>query len=289
MLTCPVCFNSTARVLRQDSVHQGNFFMVCGCCGHGYCSKPFADQPDTPETLNQNAFYGPEGAPLSEYGQLLANTHKPSADYFCKRFRNYSSGKAFLEIGCGPGTFLKYASQHTDFLLHGNEISPKASQYTREILKIPVTDKAFTKELYLPQTFDMVFLSHVIEHIPDVQTLVRDIHAICNPGAIVGIACPNHHSLTAGLKRRIFYPLRKTAEYGHLHWPLHLHGFSPSSLQWLMKQAGFSPVEVATWSRVQRVYPQSLLSADSILLPVFIAEYLLGRGNLITAFFRKHG
>jgi len=287
MLTCPVCCSTTVRSLRHDSFHPDNVFMLCGRCGHGFCSKPFTDQPDTSVTLNQNAFYGPEGTPLAEYGQLLANTHKPSADYFCKQFKKYASGKSFLEIGCGPGPFLKYASQHTDFLLHGNEISPKASQYTRDILKIPVTDKAFTKELYLPHTFDMVFLSHVIEHIPDVQTFVKDIYAICNPRAIVGIACPNHHSLTAGLKRKLFYPLKKTHEFGHIYWPIHLHGFSPSSLQWLMKQAGFSPVEVATWSRVQRVYPQPFRSADSLLIPVFIAEYLLGRGNLITAFFRK--
>ena len=150
-----------------------------------------------------------------------------------------------------------------------------------------MTGKAFTKELYLPQTFDMIFLNHVIEHIPDLHTFVRDIHAVCNPQAIVGIVCPNHHSLTAGLKKKIFYPLRKTTEFGHIHWPMHLHGFSPSSLTRLLKDAGFSPVEVTTWSKVQRVYPHSLNLSDRLLFPVFVAEYVLGRGNLIVAFFKK--
>ena len=288
MPICPICFNPAVHPQGRDALVPDNIFCACRRCGHGFCSKPFEDLQKVPEKFNQDSFYGAEGAPLSEFGKLLAMVHQRSASQYCRHFQKYASGKSFLEIGCGPGSFLKYATQHTDFLLHGNEISLKAAHYTRDALHIPVTDKAFSKELYLPQTFDMVFSSHVIEHIPDVQTFVRDIHAVCNPHAVVGIVCPNHNSLTSVLKRSLFYPLRKTHEFGHLHWPMHLHGFSPSSLKWLMGHAGFSPVYMTTWSKAQRVSPEPLNFAGRLLFPVFVAEYLVGRGNLIVAFFKKN-
>ena len=287
MSVCPICFSPDVRQQGRDLLFEDNVFMVCTRCGHGFCSKPFEDFQDSPEKYNQDVFYGAEGTPLSEYGEFLSNIPISAANQYCKLFLKYTSGKSFLEIGCGPGAFLKYLAQHSDFILHGNEISPKACQYAHDDLHIPMTNQAFTKELYLPQTFDMVFLCQVIEHIPDVQTFVRDIHAVCNPHAIVGVVCPNHYSLTSGLKRKLFYPFRKTHEFGQLCWPMHLQGFSLSSLKWLMVNAGFSPVYVATLSRSQRAYPFPLTRSDKLLFPVFVAEYLLGRGNIIIAYFQK--
>ena len=104
MSMCPICFNTSLRSLRQDFLHGDNFFMSCRNCGHGFCSKSLADYQDTSEQLNQNLFYDIQ---LSEYEKVPMNLSQRSADQWCKLFQKYASGKSLLEIGCGPGTFLK--------------------------------------------------------------------------------------------------------------------------------------------------------------------------------------
>ena len=284
---CPVCFNASTRAARRDALTRDNFFMFCGRCKHGFCSKPaFTSRQNSAEKFNQNAFYGAEDAPMKTYYDPNETQSRRAARECCRVFQKFAPGKSLLEIGCGLGGFLRHAAGCSDFKLHGNDISPKACRHVRETLNIPVTDKAFTRELYLPQKFDMVYFNQVIEHIPDVHAFAREIRAVCNPGAIVGIVCPNHQSLVAGLKRKIFYTRWKMHEFGHLHWPMHLHGFSPSSLSRLMRDEGFETLRLGTWSKARRVYPVRLTLADKLLMPVHVAEFVLNRGNLIVGFYR---
>ena len=284
---CPICSCASVRTLRRDVSNADNNFVSCEKCGHSFCSKPPYDGlENSPEKFNQKAFFGEEGAPLPEWGKMIDVEYENYAEGICRIFRKYAPGKNFLEIGCGTGSFLRCLARRSDFVLHGNDISPKAAGIVREALGIPVTGQSFAKELYLPQKFDMVFAAHVIEHIVDAYAFISDIRAVCNPGAIVGIVCPNQKSLTSLLKMKFLYP-RKTHEYGHLHWPAHIHGYSPRSLRYLMKNSGFIPVKTELWNKAQKKYPYNPKLSDRIFYPVYIAEFLFGRGNIIVDFYRK--
>jgi 2-polyprenyl-3-methyl-5-hydroxy-6-metoxy-1,4-benzoquinol methylase len=286
MKPCPVCASTENSKSCPDTRQDGNRFLFCSTCGHGYCSKPpFADTADQAE-FNQNSFFGQEGQPFVTWADFTA-THEPSARWHCRRFQEYASGDQLLEIGCGLGGFLKYAKEHSRFVCHANDISPKATKFVRDNLQIESTTGAFAKELFLPRKFDVVYLSHVIEHIPDPVAFVRDLGAVCNPNAIVAIVCPNDASLCSAIKRKILFPLGKTNEYGQMHWPMHINGFTPRSLHYLFTHHGYASVLETTWSRVQKEssYTKSFVR-DTILYPVYVAEYLLNRGGLIVSYFR---
>jgi 2-polyprenyl-3-methyl-5-hydroxy-6-metoxy-1,4-benzoquinol methylase len=286
MTQCPVCRSSGGIKAHRDNQQDGNFFMFCKTCGHGFCSKPAFTQEKDQASFNQEVFFGKEGEPFLTWADFSA-THEPSARWHCEQFKRHAAGNHLLEIGCGLGGFLKYAKAYTEFDCHANDISPKAMRFVEENLKIKTTTGAFTKELFLPKKYDVIYLSHVIEHIPDPIGFVRDLSAICNPNAIVAIVCPNDASFCSSIKRQILFPWRKTHEYGQMHWPMHLNGFTPKSLHALFTTNGYKSILETTWSRVQKEagYEKSLLR-DTILYPVYLAEYFFNRGGLIVSYFK---
>jgi 2-polyprenyl-3-methyl-5-hydroxy-6-metoxy-1,4-benzoquinol methylase len=286
MKKCPVCQSSSSIKVYRDTQQDGNSFMFCKKCGHGFCSKAAFTEEKDQVSFNQEAFFGKEGEPFLTWADF-SGTHEPSARWHCEHFKKYCAGKKLLEIGCGLGGFLKYAKEYADFDCYANDISPKATRFVEEKLNIKTTTGAFVKELYPSQKFDIIFLSHVIEHIPDPIEFVRNLQSVCNPNAIVAIVCPNDASFCSSIKRQILFPLRKTHEYGQMHWPMHVNGFTPKSLHYLFTTNGFTSVLETTWSRVQKEsgYEKSILR-DTVLFPVYLSEYFFNRGGLIVSYFR---
>ena len=132
----------------------------------------------------------------------------------------------------------------------------------------------------------MIFLSHVLEHIPNPHNFVQNLRSICTPGAIVGIVCPNDASLTAVAKRFFFYPKGFTHEFGHLHWPMHLSGFTPSSMNLLLSSEGFTRLLSTTWNKTQKIYGFTVQGKEKLVYPLYVAEKLTRRGNLLVAYFK---
>jgi 2-polyprenyl-3-methyl-5-hydroxy-6-metoxy-1,4-benzoquinol methylase len=98
------------------------------------------------------------------------------------------------------------------------------------------------KEQALPDAhFDVILMSHVIEHLPDPLAELIECRRILKPSGSIVIATPNAHGL------------------GHLafrrHWlgldpPRHLQIFTPEALTRLLAMSGFRPVQVRTHAGV---------------------------------------
>jgi SAM-dependent methyltransferase len=286
--TCPICFSHQIKQRRNDKKVHDNTFLVCLNCGFGFNSKlPFTESIRAQVDFNQGSFFGLNDAdPVPEGFQRTAHYSEPSGAWHLARFQQFSPGRRLLDIGCGMGGFLSYIKAHSSIECHGTDISPKACSMIEKTLAIPTRSGPFNRDLYAGETFDMIFLSHVIEHIPDPHGFVKDVRAICAPGATIGIVCPNDASLTALVKRWFFYPWSFTSEYGHLHWPMHLNGFTPNSLNLLFSSEGFAPLLTTTWSKTQPLYGLSPTGWDRLLYPLYLAEQLLQRGNMLVAYFQ---
>jgi SAM-dependent methyltransferase len=83
-------------------------------------------------------------------------------------------------------------------------------------------------------SFDVVIMSHVIEHLPDPQGTLLEVHARMNPGALLYVAVPDINSLPFqifGKRWDVINPM------------VHFQYFNRDSLERLLHSCGFGELE----------------------------------------------
>ena len=104
---------------------------------------------------------------------------------------NGTSG-SLLDIGAGTGDFLKLAKDN-GWIVEGIEPNENASNLAKQKdLKIYETI-----DLLSGQTFDVVTLWHVLEHLPELEIMIQKIEALIKPGGTLIVAVPNFKSYDA--------------------------------------------------------------------------------------------
>jgi SAM-dependent methyltransferase len=145
-----------------------------------------------------------------------------------------------LDIGCGPGFFLKTAKDR-GWTATGIEPSRQAATHARG-LGLDIVEAFFGPET-APGLgrFDAVHLNNVLEHLPDpigLLTLARDL---IEPGGLICINVPNDYSP---------FQLAGKTRVGAGEWwlapPHHLNYFNFDSAARLLQRLGFSVVERTT-------------------------------------------
>ena len=151
-----------------------------------------------------------------------------------------SSRRTLLDVGSGPGFFLKTA-QARGWSVTGIEPSRQAAAYARE-LGVKVVEGFFSAESAATLGhYDVVHMNNVLEHIPDPIELVRIARNVMNPGGIICINVPND-----------FSPFQFAASAAHnvRQWwlapPHHLNYFDFASLTGLVERLGMTVVERST-------------------------------------------
>jgi 2-polyprenyl-3-methyl-5-hydroxy-6-metoxy-1,4-benzoquinol methylase len=157
-----------------------------------------------------------------------------------------------LDVGCGyGGTLRPFAASGSK--THGIEPSPHRARIAR-LLGAEVRDIAI--EELAPDTFggpmDLVLTNHVLEHIVDPYEYLRRVRAVLRPGGHLFIGVPN-----AGNDFLL----------QHAFYALHVHLFSRSSLELLLRRAGFAVQRVAEDHQL-RVLARRTDDADSAPPPV---------------------
>ncbi len=160
---------------------------------------------------------------------------------YCRPLIN---GKALLDIGCAHGGFLLKCRP---FCQHIAGIDPDLSFqpiYSRhdlivyhEIEAVPSTE-----------TYDLITIFHVLEHLPDpIDTLTSLIHLL-NPGGKILIEVPN--SDDALIK------LYKNKGFLNFFWSCHLYLFNMKNLKIIVERAGF---KIEYTRQIQRYTPSNHL------------------------------
>jgi 2-polyprenyl-3-methyl-5-hydroxy-6-metoxy-1,4-benzoquinol methylase len=105
-------------------------------------------------------------------------------------------GGTFLDIGCGMGGYL-LAAQELGFEVMGFEPSANHSRVARGKLGLPVVENYFTASSVGGRKFDLVMLSHVIEHIYEPKSFLDDVLSVLAPGGKLLLLTPNANSFSA--------------------------------------------------------------------------------------------
>ncbi len=201
----------------------------CRACGHHW----YRDQPD-PEQLD--AMYA-AGRPLR--GGTAAPSSEPSPEmaHEMHRLRGLLpvDNASLLDYGSGFGRWARAAAQ-AGFAVTAFE--PCQARGRED--GVPFTLVQDIAALH-SQTFDVVNLEQVLEHVPDPFALLQDIRGYCYAGSLVRIAVPNILRCDEGEAIWREWPFDGCR--AHVLAPFeHLHGFTPRSLRQVVARAGFVPV-----------------------------------------------
>jgi len=123
-------------------------------------------------------------------------------------------GKAFLDIGCGMGGYMLAAKQ-LGFEVLGFEPSANHARVATDILHLPVVLDYFTSDRLEGRRFDLIMLSHVIEHIYDQKHFLLDVMSALAPGGVLIVVTPNARSLIASITGG-YWPMLRPVDHVNL-------------------------------------------------------------------------
>lgn len=202
----------------------------CQCCGLVMQVPPITPG-DVPRLYPDNYLaYSPQSRGSGVYGFLK----RMLAEAGTRRLTSYiPPGASLVEIGCGNGSFLSILHRRRpDIRLAGVDIKriepPDIEGFTFYHGQLEQVD--------IPsQSFDAVYCSNLIEHVPDPLLFLRKCRAVLKPGGIAFGVTPDHLSLDRYIFRRYW------AGY---HYPRHTVVFNHDNMRQFLTAAGFEVVRV---------------------------------------------
>ncbi len=153
----------------------------------------------------------------------------------------------YLDFGCGSGAQLERVKKiHPRWDFYGLDINPVACQKTKEKgFKVFCGD---VLKIDLPSNFfDIVNMSHVIEHLSDPVLVLRRINKITKPSGRLIISTPNFDSISAKIFKKFWYALDT---------PRHLFIFNKRTITALLNKTGFA-VEKIEYDANPKVFIRS--------------------------------
>lgn len=228
---CPVCGYSKSKLLYKDLVDKIYFcapgrwqLLKCACCGSAYLNprpKENVISLTYAQYYTHQSYKRQETAELNFIRKLiraLANGYRnyklksrlePSLKlggvifYFVPIYRaridlelrflgRIGPNARLLDVGCGNGSFLMLAKE-LGWHVYGCDPDPKAVNVA---LRTGAEVRIGGIEVYqdLEGKFDVITMSHVIEHVHDPRKVIAIAYKLLKPGGILYIDTPNLNS-----------------------------------------------------------------------------------------------
>lgn len=263
---CPICSGDNAK----EKVYLSNYRIVqCKYCGLYYENpRPLLD--DIPKLYNSNYFKFLEDHSEDNLEVVKLNLRDIEFEKFEKALGK--AVKRILDIGCERGTFLKYM-RSSGWHVYGVEIGETASKYAKEVENLDVFHGELLNANYESNYFDVVNLSHVIEHVSNPLQILKECHRVLKRGGSIILTTDNFDSFA----RTIF----KNKWRGLV--PIHIVFFSQRTLKKILKNIGFQVTHAISWGGVDKgtVSPLFKRAFDYITKKLNIGDVMLICGKKI--------
>lgn len=151
-----------------------------------------------------------------------------------------------LDVGCGAGHVGAALKEAGATYLVGIEMDADAAARAREIFDVVYEGDAERMLEGLPdaEQFDLICCYDVLEHLYDPESVIRRLHSVAAPGAVLHISIPNarHLSLVRDLVFRgtFGYEVVGHRDATHLRW------FTKSDIVKLVEDCGWKVTGIET-------------------------------------------
>lgn len=260
---CPIC-NGQLRPWRTVDKGAGAY-QFDRCAGCGYClvnprpsreaiAEAYSVQGHGHETIRKAS--DDLGAVMEReraHPNSTLDAHRIVATI--SRLLEEGSGRRFLDIGCGYGFFSREAIAQ-GFSVVPLEMAATERGIAASLLGFEPLAASFEDYECSSGEFDVVLMSHVLEHVYDVNEWIAKASRLLKPGGVCAVALPNFDSivrLLLGTGDPFICP------------PMHLNHFNSRNLSQLMLHHGLAVRQVQWASRIpmsafSRRLPASLRS-----------------------------
>jgi SAM-dependent methyltransferase len=181
------------------------------------------------------------------------------------RIKKYQKVGDILDVGCGDGQFL-FLSSKKGFNCNGVEGSEQLSSYASSKTGAKIVQGIYKKEMFPENTFDVISLIQVLEHIPSpIDALETAKYHLRQNGILVieipSITAPNFLAYRLTRIKRFVKPPSGVI-FSHFGY------YNPKSLFALTHKCGFKTEEIVT-GRWQYKYTGYLKIIGQIFDPIF--------------------
>jgi len=224
---------------------EGFHIVRCRQCGLTYVNPRFVQQTlheiytesyyDHDGINNGREFYG-----YDDYVQDEENIKTTFAKRLAVIERLANKGQ-LLDVGCATGFFLDLA-RSKGWNVVGTEVSSFGARFAREQFGLDVRLGTLRELSFDDQSFDVITMWDVIEHVLDPMAELLEIQRILRPGGLLSIITPDAGSLVARLLGSRWEEFRRVRE--------HVYFFSRRTLAEMLRKADFEILRTESADKV---------------------------------------
>jgi 2-polyprenyl-3-methyl-5-hydroxy-6-metoxy-1,4-benzoquinol methylase len=222
---CPLCESYSSAPVFQT---------ICRCkhCGFHFVS-PLGNYRGENET---EEYFLNEYLPLHESNRENSLAERRAHLSMIQGYSPLPDCPRILDVGCALGFMLQEATA-AGWDAVGVETSAFAAGYALEHTGCPVYAGPLQQANFDTDSFDVVTLMDVIEHVPDPRSLIREAYRVLRPGGVIFLITPNFGSLFVRLFRENAYGIGPEE---------HVSYFQPRTMKSLLATCGFRNVVTGT-------------------------------------------
>ncbi len=231
---CPLCSSKDLKPLKNErnrfpkdhrpilELFDGAWIQLLQCkrCGFGFTKElPYSDEffpsrYDTHFDPKREAHDNPFKDAILDKMILDIKKYQPAP------------GKV-LDVGSFAGIFLRKMIKN-NYEAYGIEVNPTMADYTIDELKLNVKKGTFLGTEVPKETYDVVTMIDVLEHLVDPKQIIIKVHGVLKPGGLFVIKVPN--LWPQYIKQKIANILR-VSDLGIFENFGHINHFSPKALK----------------------------------------------------------
>ena len=236
-LNCKVCSSNTLTL-----VNKKNNLVKCSSCHLVFCSKIYSQEEFVQvydELYNkENALYSNHS--VREYNMLVKNKNIKVGYHRSKILKKHvfnETCNSVLEIGSGVGligVYIRNKKATINYL--GIEIDEESFNKS-QTLKLNTINQDFTFIENIEESFDVIMLWEVIEHLQDLSLFLKLAYEKLNVGGKIILSTPNYNKIYN-------YPEREKDEIFQDQPPVHLNFFTQKNILNVFEKHQFTNVIV---------------------------------------------
>ncbi|MEP6684406.1 MAG: class I SAM-dependent methyltransferase [Parafilimonas sp.] len=263
---CPVCeSNNISFVLKakDETVSKKDFeIWECSDCKLRF-TQDVPDEQNIGEYYKSSAYISHSNTSKGLVNKLYHTVRSftlQSKKNLIKKSANKQQGN-LLEIGAGTGAFASTMKKNgwNVTALEPDETARINAKRDFDIDLLPA-ENLFN---LTPNTFDVITLWHVLEHVHELHKYLDKFYSLLNDGGTLIIAVPNYTSYDANIY---------TDNWAAYDVPRHLYHFSPKSMHTLLINHKFKSVQ------------QKPMWFDSFYVSLLSEKYATKKNNFFKAF-----
>jgi SAM-dependent methyltransferase len=234
-ISCNLCGRDETRLFLAVN---GFSYRQCVACGLVY-QNPRPVFRDLKRRYGADYFVYESSNEDNFFNLMKLGLRDAGFDGFYGPGKGAGQGRTFLDIGCATGRLLNHV-KGMGWRTRGVEICRESADYGRRTYGLDIFVGTLEEASFPDRSFDVVHLSHLIEHVPDPKALLIEIRRVMTRDGHLLLTTPN----VGGLQARFSGASWRSAIADHVFL------FSKRTMRSFLTGLGFGVEKQVSWGGI---------------------------------------